>query len=85
MTTARLEYIHDIHFLKLLVNGIRGGLQIINTRYAEANLPDLPGYKEDEPRTCLEFWDFVSLYSYCLKQPIPVGNFKILTDEQISR
>jgi len=78
-----LEHVNDLDFLQNLIRGVRGGLQIVNRRYAKSNLEHLTEYDPSQPKTELIFWDFVSLYSKVLMEPLPIGRVKLLDEPEL--
>lgn len=69
MTEAQFEPIKDKEILKLLEDGIRGGICTCSeVKYA----------KETEEKKIV-YMDANNLYGYCMEKPIPCGGFRLYT------
>lgn len=65
--------------------GIRGGVSTITKRYAKANNKDLQeDYNQKLPSNYLLYLDCNNLYGVALSDYLPTGDFKWLTEEEIS-
>lgn len=65
--------------------GIRGGVSTITQRYAKANNNDLQeDYSPQLPSNYLLYLDCNNLYGVALSDYLPTGDFKWLTEEEIS-
>lgn len=83
-TNARIELISDINQLLMVEKGVRGGMAVLNKRYACANNPYLEDYDFTQPNSYLLYIDFNNLYGFCLKQKIPVSDFKYENPDQVN-
>ena len=83
MTDVELDLICDPDIYLTIESGIRGGMSYVAQRYARANEPSLPDYRPDEPTSHLAYWDCNSLYATCQTYPLPVGNFRFLSSDEI--
>jgi len=84
MTGAKLDLFSDPEMHLFIENNIRGGMSMISNRYAKANNE----YTEDGldttlPTNFLSLTDANNLYGYSMSQPLPTGNFRFLTDDEI--
>lgn len=79
-TKVKLELIKDIDQYNFISKNIRGGISSINTRYAEANDPLLPNYNSNLPNSSIIMLDAVNLYGFSLKQALPIGGYKWVSD-----
>ena len=60
------------HFID---NSIRGGIAMITTRYARANVPTVPEYDDSLPNQNLIYLDANNLYGWAMSQPLPTHGF----------
>ena len=84
MTGAKLDLFTDPEMHLFIENNIRGGISMISNRYAKANNE----YTEDGldttlPTKFLSLIDANNLYGFSMSQPLPTGNFRFLTDDEI--
>ena len=82
MTKVNLELITEIDDLLLWERACRGGVSQISDRYAVANNPYMKSYNPDAPTTYIEFLDANNLYGWACQQPLPVRNFRRLTEDE---
>ena len=85
MTKVNLELLTDIDDLLLWERGCRGGISQISHRYAEANNPYLSDYDPSRPHSYIVYVDAVNLYGWASMQPLPIGGFRRMTQEEISK
>ena len=86
MTCVELELVSDLEMLKFIERGKRGGVSTVMRRHAEANNKYM-GDKFDpcKPSSYILYPDANSLYCWPMLQPLPVGNFRWLTEEELSK
>lgn len=84
-TGVEIELIQDQSIWDWIRKSIRGGLTYVATRYMKANLEHLADYDVNSPRTELRYLDVRGLYSFCLRRPLPLRNYRWLTRKQIER
>ena len=65
-------------------NSIRGGISTISNRYARANNPLLDDYDLSKPTTYITYLDANNLYGAVQSEMLTVGDFHLLTLEEIS-
>jgi len=82
-TGAKLDLITDPDAYLLIESSIRGGMATISNRYAKANNPYLDGYDESKPTTYITYLDANNLYGHAQSQPLPVGNFRFLSEREV--
>ena len=82
-THVSLELITDIDMYHFVENGIRGGISMITTRYAQANSPTLPGYDDSHPHVHLIYLNANNLHGWEMIQPLPAGGFRFLQPDEI--
>jgi len=83
-----LEYIKDFEMLEMIDQGIRGGPTFVTQRICTANNEDLGKecpFDPTKPRKRLLFSDLNSLYANCMLNRLPIGDFKMLTTEEIKK
>ena len=74
MTGIKLEKINDINVHLFIEKGMRGGISYISKRYS----------KNDDNKTIM-YWDANNLYGWAMIQPLPVSDFKFLSEKEINR
>ena len=84
-TQVELDLITDKDAYIMIENSIRGGIARISKRYARANNPLIEGYDPSKPNTYITYLDANNLYGKAQSEPLPVGDFKFLTDEEIEQ
>jgi len=82
-TEADLELITDPEAYLMIENSMRGGIASISHRYALANNPHVDDYDDSEARRYITYLDANSLYATAQSEPLPVGNFKFLDEDEI--
>ena len=83
MTNARLELVTDYDMYLMIEGSIRGGVSMISKKYAKANNKYLPNFNPSKPSTNIILLDANNLYGWAMRQPLPTGNFKWLTEDQV--
>ena len=84
LTGVELELLTDGDMHLFMEEGIRGGISVITNRYAKANNKYMgDNYNPNQPSTFIQYMDENSLYSSAMSQPLPVGNFQWLTQEEM--
>ena len=68
----------------MIENNMRGGIATISHRHAVANNPQLEGYDPDKPHSYITYLDANNLYGTAMPEPLPVGNFRFLSEQEIS-
>ena len=64
---------------EMFERGIRGGVSVINTRFAQANKsnnPPVPGYDSSKPKTYIIYIDATNLYGAAMMGLLAWGNFQ---------
>ena len=82
-TEARIELFTHPRQLQLVERGIRGGISTICNRFSCANNPYVEGYDPSQPTKYIMYLDANNLYGYAMSEPLPVGNMKFLSEEEI--
>jgi len=83
-TQVELDLISDHEMYLMIENSIRGGISTISNRYSKANSPLLEDFDSAKPTTYITYLDANNLYGSAQSEPLPVGDFKFLTPDEIS-
>ncbi|XP_072380672.1 uncharacterized protein [Diabrotica undecimpunctata] len=84
-TNIELQLLTDIDMLHFFEKGIRGGVASCVKRVAVANNRFLSNFDSTKPETCIMYLDATNLYGATMSQPLPWGNFRWLSDEEIKQ
>ena len=85
MTNIKLELMTDIDMFQFIEKGMRGGVIYIANRYGNANNKYMKEYDEKAPSKYIMYLDANNLYGWAMSQYLPTGNFKWMTDKEISK
>ena len=85
MTNIKLEFMTDIDMFQFIEKGMRGGVSYITNRYGKANNKYMKEYNEKAPSKYIMYLDANNLYGWAMSQYPPTGNFKWMTDKEISK
>jgi len=69
----------------MIENSMRGDIAVISKRHALANNPYMEGYDESQPTSYITYLDANNFYGYAHSKPLPVRNFRFLSEEEISK
>ena len=83
MTGVRLELFTNIDQLLFVEKGIRGGTSYIANRLGVGN-NDYVGRDVTMPTTHIAYLDANNLYGWAMSQPLPTGEFRFWSDEQVA-
>ena len=79
-----LELLTDVDLLFMIEKGSRGGISMILKRYGKANNKCMgEGYSRSKPRKLIQYLDASNLYGWAIFEPLPVGGFKWMTEEEM--
>jgi hypothetical protein len=86
-TNVELELITDSEIFLFFESAMRGGISVISNRYALANNPYLESkdYDSSQPHSYIYYLDANNLYGWAMSQYLPVGGFRSLSEEEISK
>jgi len=82
-TGAKLDLVTDPDAYLMLENSLRGGIATVSQRFSSANNPLVDGYNSDETRRYITYLDANGLYAAAQSEPLPVGNFRFLSHDEI--
>ena len=85
MTNTKLELMTDIDMFQFIEKGMRGRVSYIANRYGNANNKYMKEYDEKAPSKYIMYLDANNLYGWAMSQYLPTGNFKWMTDKEISK
>ena len=85
MTNIKLELMTDIDMFQFIEKGMRGGVSYIANRHENANNKYMKEYDEKAPSKYIMYLDANNLYGWAMSQYLPTGNFKWMTDKEISK
>ena len=81
----KLELTTDIDMFQFIEKGMRGGVSYIANRYGNDNNKYMKEYDEKVPSKYIMYLDANNLYGWAMSQHLPTGNFKWMTDKEISK
>ena len=84
MTNIKLELMVDIDMFQFIEKGMRGRVSYIANRYGKANNKYIKEYDEKAPSKYIMYLDANNLYGWAVSRYLPTGNFKWMTDKEIS-
>ena len=85
MTNIKLELMTDIDMFQFIEKGMHGGVSYIANQYGNANNKYMKEYDEKAPSKYIMYLDTNNLYSWAMSQYLPTGNFKWMTDKEVSK
>ena len=85
MTNIKLELMTDIDMFQFIEKGMHGGVSYIANRYRNANNKYIKECDEKAPSKYIMYLDANNLYGWAMSQYLPTGNFKWMTDKEISK
>ena len=84
MTGTKLGLFTDPEKHMFIENNIKGGVSMISNRYAKANNKYTDDRLDSTRSTSfVSYLDANNLYGYAMSQPLPTGNFRFLTEDEI--
>ena len=83
MTKVRMQFLNDSEMHLFFENQIRGGVLTAFHRFAKANNKFMKDYDEKQPSNFLMHFDANSLYPTAMLEPLPVGNFKWMNENEL--
>jgi hypothetical protein len=83
LTGVSLELPKDIDMILMIKAGTRGGISSIMHRYAKANNKYMSDYDAKVASTFIKYLDANNLYGWAMCLPLPTGNFKWMTEDEL--
>ena len=83
MTNVKLELLDDVDQLLMVEKGIRGGNSNVFKRFATANNKFMKNFDEKQTSRFLVYLDANNLYGWAMSQPLPVGKFAWMSEEEL--
>ena len=80
-----MELMTNKDMFQFIEKGMRGGVSYIANRYGEANNKYMEEYDENAPSKYIMYLDASNLYGWAMSQYLPTGNFRWMTDKEISK
>lgn len=84
-TGIKLELINNLEIIRMIQNGIRGGICLCPRRYSKANNKYVNDYNPGEPENYLVYLDCVNLYGHAMCAYLPYSDFKLLNEPEIAQ
>ena len=84
MTGAVIELPTDICAYLMVESALRGGICSLAHSHAKANNEGCRSYNPNLPRSYLLYLDVNKLYGFSLSAPMPVGDFRFLSENEFS-
>ena len=87
MVKAEISLLTDSEMHLFIESLIRGGVATISQRHAVSNNPYLPAehYDPSKEHSYIIYTDANNLYGLALSRPLPISNFKFLSEEEIEQ
>jgi len=86
MTSVELRLIEDREIYLMIKSAICGCLTYVAQRHARANFPMMGAeYRANLPTSHILYLDCNLLYATCQQFPLPIGNFRLLSDDELTR
>ena len=85
MTNIKLELMTDVDMFQFIEKGMCGGVSYIANRYGKANNKYMKEYDEKALSKYIMYLDINNLYGWAMSQYLPTGNFKWMSDKEISK
>ena len=85
MTNIELELMIDVDMFQFIEKGMCGGGYYIANRHGKANNNYMKEYNEKAPSKYIMYLDANNLYGWAMSQYLPKGNFRWMTDKEISK
>jgi len=82
-TDVKLELLNYVGMLFMFEKGIRGGVSMFPKRYAKDNNKYMKDFNLEEESKFIQYLDANNLYCWAMSQPLPVSNFKWMTESHL--
>ena len=84
MTNIKLELMTNIDMIQFIEKGVRGGVSYIANRYEKAN-KYMKNHDKNVQSKYIMYLNAKNLYGLAMSQCLPTGNFRWMTDKEISK
>ena len=86
-TKAKVELLTDPEMHLFIESSIRGGVATISSKHAVSHIPYLPPehYDPSKEHSYVFYADANNLYGLALSMPLPISDFKFLSEEEIEQ
>ena len=85
MTNIKLELMTNVDMFQSIEKGMRGGVGYIANRYGKANNKYMKNHDKNAQSKYIMYLDANNLYGWAMSQYLPTGNFRWMTDKEISK
>ncbi|GBN31810.1 hypothetical protein AVEN_235934-1 [Araneus ventricosus] len=86
ISKVELQLLGNVNEYLWFENSMRGGVCLLGRRHAIANNPYVPeNYDEKLPSNYILALDANNLYGFAMSQSLPIGNFRRLDSDQVSK
>ena len=82
-TSVQLDLICEPDMALFVESSIRSGVSIVTSRLATANNPSVDAYDVTKPTSYVNYFDAVNLYGSSMCKLLPVGEIRVLSEEEI--
>lgn len=82
-TGIKLELIDDLAIIRMIQDGIRGGICMCSHRYAKSNNKYMEHFDPRKDEVFIVYVDCNNLYGYAMCQPLPLSDFRFLNQKEI--
>ncbi|KAG7299574.1 hypothetical protein JYU34_016555 [Plutella xylostella] len=82
-TKVRLELLSDLAIVRMIQDGIRGGVCMCSKRYAKANNKYMPDYEPSLPDSFIIYIDANNLYGFSMSALLPLSDFRFLEQSEV--
>ena len=81
---VQLELLTDLDMHLFIEKGKRGGTSMVSQRFSKAYNPYIKGYDRLKPTSYIQYLDANNLYGWAMSQPLPIGKYQWLTNDEIN-
>jgi len=84
LTKVELELLGDIDMLRMVQQGIRGGVAMVSNRYGRSNNKYMGDkYDSSQPSKYISYLDANNLYGWAMSKPLPTHDFKWMDEDEL--
>ena len=85
MTTIKSELMTNVDMFQFIEKGMRDGVSYIANRYGKANNKFMKIHDKNAQSKYIMYLHANNLYGWAMSQYLPAGNFRWMTDKEISK